>query len=611
MIWNAEFHRNVWLEINFTRLITFPLLLALIFWAFFISKDTPNVDINKMGSHLSGVALSLFALITVLWGAQLASNSITEEAQAQTWDWQRLSAQSPVELVIGKLFGSTILAWYGGLCCLVAYVIFSRSTLEGFRMSWVVLAIASAIFAQAAAMMLTLATPPEQRLVYQQKRSFGVARLIVLLATLYAIGLSTIIWTNDHIPTLHWYQWQPDLLPFCTWSAVIWASWAVFGCIQRTATLLHAPTTPLPWITFTLFCMMYFTGFTPESINHDQTTTHYYMQFAFGVIFSLMVGVTMLETKAPLEWRLWFDALRTRNHARAWQRTPRWVATFVLAFVTLLFALTNSADEFHIFLSVALLLFVRDITVLYWLHWTPQPRRPHLAFAIYLMLVYLLLPFLLKRINWLFYPNVEKPVTTIGIFLIETFVATAFLLQRWEQYYSAEFTRNEEEENLQKSLIENEKVIYTARVSIGIQAPLFLLGLLIIAVGFGLHFYSPLASVNIFNFNLDNVVLWLFVLAAAFCWAKALVRHIIARRNTQLTFTNKRVIVKIGYPEQQNIELPLAKIGSIQVNQTLRGRIFNYGKLIISSIGNPQITLPDIANPSEFRRTLMEAQEHK
>ncbi len=611
MIFNAEFQRNMWLEINFTRLITIPLVLVLIFWAFFISRDEPGVDIDAMGRHLTGVSLSLFALITVLWGAQLASNSLIEEAQAQTWDWQRLSAQSPTALMFGKLFGSTILAWYGGICCLIAYLIFAQSTLDGVRVTWLILAITSAIFTHASVMLLTLTTPPDQRPAYQQKRGMSIAKLFVLLFALYGIGLLTVIWTSDHLSIVHWYGFEFSLIPFSTWSMSIWAIWAVFGCIQRTSTLLRCPTTPTAWLLFVLFCMAYFMGFTPEGpVQGNNTPQHYYGGMAFAVIFCLLCGITLLENKAPLHWRLWLDALKRKEYRHAWQNTPRWITTFLLSILVLFIALPTSPPSLRIFLPVSLLLFVRDITVLYWFHWTPQPKRPYLAFAIYLLVMYLLLPFLLSPLNWLFYPNPNTPITTLSVFLVETTVAAAFLLQRWDQYYSAEFIRNEEEEILQSSLVENEKVIYTARVSIGIQVSLFLSGLAIIGIGFIAHLYNPLNSLSLFNINVNNALLWIVMLVGLGCWFWAFIRHLIARHNTKLTFTNKRVIVKIGFPLQQNIELPLGKIGSIQVTQTQRGRILNYGNIIINSIGNPQITVPDISNPSEFRRTLMEAQPH-
>ena len=44
-----------------------------------------------------------------------AADSVLDEVNDNTWDFQKLSALSPWSLAFGKLFGSTIYCWYGGL----------------------------------------------------------------------------------------------------------------------------------------------------------------------------------------------------------------------------------------------------------------------------------------------------------------------------------------------------------------------------------------------------------------------------------------------------------------------------------------------------------------
>ena len=185
---SAELRRNLWLEISPSRLIVIPLILALILWSLTITQDTINYQ------FMSGSALILFGLICIIWGAHLASTSITEEAQAQTWDWQRLSSQTPSELMFGKLFGSTVLAWYGGAWCLSAYVVFTVLSGGLPVLSWLLLSVAGAISFQASAILLTLSTPPEQRLAYQQKRGIGAVKLLLILFALQSLGGFVYFW---------------------------------------------------------------------------------------------------------------------------------------------------------------------------------------------------------------------------------------------------------------------------------------------------------------------------------------------------------------------------------------------------------------------------------
>lgn len=130
---------------------------------------------------------------------------------------------------------------------------------------------------------------------------------------------------------------------------------------------------------------------------------------------------------------------------------------------------------------------------------------------------------------------------------------------------------------IEGALIKDEKVTYTGNISLWSLAPLILIGFLLLALyGLGLIF-----------------------------WAVAFIRY----KTTELVVTNKRVIAKFGFISRQTIEINISKVESIQVNQGILGRIFNYGSLVISGAGNPQAPIPGISNPMNFRRVFMETQE--
>jgi len=131
---------------------------------------------------------------------------------------------------------------------------------------------------------------------------------------------------------------------------------------------------------------------------------------------------------------------------------------------------------------------------------------------------------------------------------------------------------------IEGALIQNEKIIYTGHISMWSQAPLLALGLLFIpALGLGLVF-----------------------------WLVAYIRY----KTTELAITSKRVIAKFGFVSRQTVELNITKIESIQVNQGVLGRVFDFGTLVISGAGNPQAPIPGISDPMRFRRAFMEAQDH-
>src|SRR5690349_12949486 len=102
------------------------------------------------------------------------------------------------------------------------------------------------------------------------------------------------------------------------------------------------------------------------------------------------------------------------------------------------------------------------------------------------------------------------------------------------------------------------------------------------------------------------LTLWAMGIGLLF-WLVAFIRY----KTTELAFTNKRVIAKFGFISRRTVELNLMKVESVQVDQGIFGRIFNFGTLVISGAGNPQAPIPGISDPMSFRRALMEYQDRQ
>jgi uncharacterized membrane protein YdbT with pleckstrin-like domain len=130
---------------------------------------------------------------------------------------------------------------------------------------------------------------------------------------------------------------------------------------------------------------------------------------------------------------------------------------------------------------------------------------------------------------------------------------------------------------IEGTLIKDENILYIGNISLWSLAPLIIVGFfLLIAFGLGLIF-----------------------------WLIAYIRY----KTTELAITNKRVIAKFGFISRKTIEISVKKVESIQVDQSILGRIFNYGSLIIAGAGDPQAPVSGISNPMGFRRAFMEAQD--
>jgi uncharacterized membrane protein YdbT with pleckstrin-like domain len=75
----------------------------------------------------------------------------------------------------------------------------------------------------------------------------------------------------------------------------------------------------------------------------------------------------------------------------------------------------------------------------------------------------------------------------------------------------------------------------------------------------------------------------------------------VKRNATEMAVTDKRVIIKQGISSRKTLELVLAKVESIVVNETVMGRMLGYGTLVLRGTGGTYETFFEIAHPSEFR----------
>ena len=74
----------------------------------------------------------------------------------------------------------------------------------------------------------------------------------------------------------------------------------------------------------------------------------------------------------------------------------------------------------------------------------------------------------------------------------------------------------------------------------------------------------------------------------------------------EFAITNKRVIVKTGLIRRRTVELNLTKIESVNVNQSILGRILGFGSIQIVGTGGTKETFPKIKKPLQFRKKFQE-----
>jgi uncharacterized membrane protein YdbT with pleckstrin-like domain len=88
------------------------------------------------------------------------------------------------------------------------------------------------------------------------------------------------------------------------------------------------------------------------------------------------------------------------------------------------------------------------------------------------------------------------------------------------------------------------------------------------------------------------------VALAALYW---MIRAWFQRWTTETDVTNLRVVHKSGFIKRRTFEMSLDKVESVDVNQSIPGRIFNYGDVTILGVGEGRETIANIASPLAFR----------
>ena len=141
-----------------------------------------------------------------------------------------------------------------------------------------------------------------------------------------------------------------------------------------------------------------------------------------------------------------------------------------------------------------------------------------------------------------------------------------------------------------KVLQEGEQVRYVARLHWIVYVPGLLLWLL--------------AAVVYFVFPDSGVLGTIARIAALLLFAAGLI--VIARAwfvawTSEIAVTDRRVITKTGFIRRTTTEMHIDKVESVDVEQSVLGRIFGYGDVVVRGTGSGLEPIPMVAAPMELR----------
>ncbi len=142
---------------------------------------------------------------------------------------------------------------------------------------------------------------------------------------------------------------------------------------------------------------------------------------------------------------------------------------------------------------------------------------------------------------------------------------------------------------IDSNLLEGERIVFRTRLHwILFLGPVFLTIIVLFPIAWSL------ASGTGRSYAWIPFGLGLLIILAAF----------IKRQSSDFAVTNKRIMMKVGVFRMRSIELLLSKVETIAVDQSLLGRIFGYGSIVVTGSGGSREVFSHIQAPLEFRRAM-------
>ena len=159
---------------------------------------------------------------------------------------------------------------------------------------------------------------------------------------------------------------------------------------------------------------------------------------------------------------------------------------------------------------------------------------------------------------------------------------------------------------LQRTLLKKENILFETRPHWMVFASavlLFLLGCVIWSIL--AHFQlsrDPNGQLSIMMW-----IVWLCYAAAVIQWIRMWIFH----HFSDYGITNKRAVMKAGWIARDTYETFLERVEGTRVDQSILGRLFGYGTLVVIGTGGTRDAFAYVPSVLSFRHKLQQAMEQR
>ena len=160
---------------------------------------------------------------------------------------------------------------------------------------------------------------------------------------------------------------------------------------------------------------------------------------------------------------------------------------------------------------------------------------------------------------------------------------------------------------IQDNLMPKEKILFLAKVHPAVFLPAVVLFATSLIMGGYVFYYGSQGN------NIDSLLSGLFLLLAIGLFFSSIyfvAEALITILETEFAITNRRVIAKTGFIRRNTLEMLLPKIESVAVDQSVLGRLLNFGTVTITGTGGTQESFRAIVTPLSMRKKINQIIEH-
>lgn len=439
---NPEFTRNLW--VNFSW-IGFALTLFLIGNILLFAQ----YNFHNYSPFLN-IYLFSFLCIVGFWGSQNVINAFLYEFKQGTWDYQRLSTVSPLQILLGKLFGAACMQWLLGVILFISMLIHFHflpfaptNFIINITIYWFIFSVLIILLQCNVVINFLLLWRKGSTKATRKTRSSSTGFIFLILGLIFIPWGDHNFWYVTSEKTIILFGFLLTTTQYVLIVAVVLTLWSLIALHNLLRSEFGQKISPLWWAGFLVFSYLFCYGTTfLKSFNtiYDQQTLPFFISSA--IITAITIYVMLYYSKK--DTAVWVRIGRYWQYGAKYKlfySVPTWLISYIFMIILSMIAcamifidesLSDASRAFLIVLSFILFI-TRDICIVLYLNLS---RRNNYLIVVFLLL-YLSYPLNINIIpSGLFFPSIDGTAGSLTLALLSPLAQIAIIISLFKMNWN-------------------------------------------------------------------------------------------------------------------------------------------------------------------------------